>query len=52
MDDNRITLFDLNAGIVVSHNDCGLPHPKKNSSFWIYWFGSRTVSEVSKDSYN
>ena len=36
MDDNRITLFDLNAGIVVSHNDCGLPRrwiPRKTAVF-------------------
>ena len=47
------SIFDLNAGVVVSHYDCGLPSPKKGSSFWIYWFGGHhTVSEVSKDSYN
>jgi len=25
---------------------CGLPPPKKADSFWIFWLGHRSVSEV------
>lgn len=34
-------------GIVVTHNDCGLPPPRKPTNYWVYWFGGhQTVSEM------
>ena len=38
-------LFPL--AVVIVHQDGNLPVPKSPKHYWVSWFGSATVSEVT-----